>query len=198
MTASVCLVVRVSWLQIQRSGFDSWRYQIFWKVVGLERGPFCLMSTIEKLFGRKSSSSGLENRDYGCRGSAMLTTQHPLSTKVGTNFADDRQWLGIVRAWTGYVVCLLFVYRHEKELVGAGKGRQTRHFFIMRCSGIKYVISSPVLTLSVCCKLPFRILLFICWRPLYVIPSSTNMFIIKIWFALCLCHNLCMFAIDGS
>jgi hypothetical protein len=28
-----------SWLQIQRSGLDSRRQQIFWEVVGLERGP---------------------------------------------------------------------------------------------------------------------------------------------------------------
>jgi hypothetical protein len=28
-----------SWLQIQRSGYHSRRYQIFWEVVGLERGP---------------------------------------------------------------------------------------------------------------------------------------------------------------
>jgi hypothetical protein len=33
-----------SWLQIQRSGFDSQRYQIFWEVVRLERGPLSLMS----------------------------------------------------------------------------------------------------------------------------------------------------------
>jgi hypothetical protein len=50
-----------SWLQIQRSGFDSWRYQIFlevvdsWRyqifleVVGLEQGPLSLVSTIEEL-----------------------------------------------------------------------------------------------------------------------------------------------------
>jgi hypothetical protein len=36
-----------SWLQIQRSGVDSRRYQIFWEVVGLERGPLSLVSTIE-------------------------------------------------------------------------------------------------------------------------------------------------------
>jgi hypothetical protein len=35
-----------SWLQIQSSGFDFWRYQIFW-VVGLERGPLSLVSTTE-------------------------------------------------------------------------------------------------------------------------------------------------------
>jgi hypothetical protein len=51
-----------SWLPIQRSEFDSWRYQIFWEVVGLERGPF---STTEELLGRNSSGSGLESRDYG-------------------------------------------------------------------------------------------------------------------------------------
>jgi hypothetical protein len=27
-----------SWLQVQRSGFDSWSYQIFWEVVDLESG----------------------------------------------------------------------------------------------------------------------------------------------------------------
>jgi hypothetical protein len=55
-----------SCLQIQRSWFDSRRYQIFWEVVGLERGPFSLVSTIEELPGRKSRGSGLENREY-CR-----------------------------------------------------------------------------------------------------------------------------------
>jgi hypothetical protein len=55
-----------SCLQIQRPGFDSRCYQIFWEVVGLERGPHSLMSTIEELLGRKSSGSSLENRDYVC------------------------------------------------------------------------------------------------------------------------------------
>jgi hypothetical protein len=54
-----------SWLQIQNSGFDSRRYQIFWEVVSLERGPLSLVCTIEELLGRKSSGSGLESREYG-------------------------------------------------------------------------------------------------------------------------------------
>jgi hypothetical protein len=54
-----------SWLQIQRSRFDFRRYQIFWEVVGLERGPLSLVSTIENVLGRKSSISGLESREYG-------------------------------------------------------------------------------------------------------------------------------------
>jgi hypothetical protein len=56
-----------TWLQIQRSGFDSRRYQIFWEVVGRERGPLSLVSTIEELFVRKCSGSGLESREYGRR-----------------------------------------------------------------------------------------------------------------------------------
>jgi hypothetical protein len=59
-----------SWLQIQRSAFDSQRFHIFWEVVCLERGPLSLVSTTEELLGRKSSVSGLENREYGRSGSA--------------------------------------------------------------------------------------------------------------------------------
>jgi hypothetical protein len=42
-----------SWLQIQRFGFDSRIYQIFWKVVGLERGLLSLVCKIEELLGGK-------------------------------------------------------------------------------------------------------------------------------------------------
>jgi hypothetical protein len=56
---------RSSWLWIQRSAFDSRRYQIFWEVVGLERGTLSLVSTLEELHGRNSSGSSLESREYG-------------------------------------------------------------------------------------------------------------------------------------
>jgi hypothetical protein len=56
-----------SWLRIQRFGFDSRRYQIFREAVGLEWGPFSLVSTTVELLERKSGSSGLENLDYGHR-----------------------------------------------------------------------------------------------------------------------------------
>jgi hypothetical protein len=42
------------------SGFDSRRYQIFWEVVGLERGPLSLVSTIEELLERNTSGFSLE------------------------------------------------------------------------------------------------------------------------------------------
>jgi hypothetical protein len=46
-----------SWLQTQRSGFDSRRYHIFREAVGLERGPLSLVSITEELLERKSSGS---------------------------------------------------------------------------------------------------------------------------------------------
>jgi hypothetical protein len=71
------LVVRVPGCRSRSPGFDSQRYQIFWEVVGLERGSLSLVSTIEELLERKSCCSGLENRDYGRKGSAALTVRNP-------------------------------------------------------------------------------------------------------------------------
>ena len=43
------LVVRVSGYRYRGPGFDSRRYQIFWVVVGLERGPLSLVRSTEEL-----------------------------------------------------------------------------------------------------------------------------------------------------
>ena len=43
------LVVRVSGYRYRGPGFDPRRYQIFWLVVGLQRGPLSLVRSIEEL-----------------------------------------------------------------------------------------------------------------------------------------------------
>jgi len=58
------LVVRVSGYKYRGPGFDPRRYQIFWVVVGLERGPISLVRSIEELLEwKKVAAPGLENRD---------------------------------------------------------------------------------------------------------------------------------------
>jgi hypothetical protein len=71
------LLVRVPGYKSRDIEFDSWRYQIFWEAVGLERGPLSLMSITEELLEWKSSGPG-----------------HPLSAKFGTNFTGNRRSLG--------------------------------------------------------------------------------------------------------
>jgi hypothetical protein len=60
-----CLVIRVPGYRPRGPGFDSRCYQIFWEVVGLERGPLSLVKITEELLECKSSGSGSKNRDYG-------------------------------------------------------------------------------------------------------------------------------------
>jgi hypothetical protein len=45
---------------------------------------------IEELRERKSSGSGLENRDYGHRVPSCWPHGTPLISKLGTNFTDKR------------------------------------------------------------------------------------------------------------
>jgi hypothetical protein len=105
-----CCSGQSSWLQIQRSCFHSRRYQIFRWVVGLERGPLSLVSTVEELLGRKSSGSGLETREYGRRDPLCWLCDSPLPEKVETNFVGKRRWLGRYRslADSGHGVLLLW------------------------------------------------------------------------------------------
>jgi hypothetical protein len=48
------LVVRVPGYRSRGPEFDSRHYQIFWEVVGLERGPLSHASTIEELLGKNN------------------------------------------------------------------------------------------------------------------------------------------------
>jgi hypothetical protein len=56
------LTHRVPGYRPRGPGFDSRCYQIFWEVVGLERGPFSLVRIIEEILQWKSSGSGQGNR----------------------------------------------------------------------------------------------------------------------------------------
>jgi hypothetical protein len=90
-----------SWLQMQRSGFNSRRYQIFWEVASLERGPLSLVSTIEELLRRKSSGCGLESLEYGPRDPSrwsrgnLYTQKSALTSPTGGGHS-----VGIVRSRT--------------------------------------------------------------------------------------------------
>jgi hypothetical protein len=90
-----------SWIQIQKSGFDSQRYQSFWKVLNLERGPHSLVSTNEELLERKSSSSGLEIREYCRRDPSRWprVTLYPQKLAVTSPTSGSRS-VGIVRSRT--------------------------------------------------------------------------------------------------
>jgi hypothetical protein len=91
----VCMyIISVVWLQIQRSRFDSRRYDIFWEVVVLERGSLSLVSTIEELLERKSGGSGLESREFSRRDPSRWPRGTLYPQNVVTNFADKRRPLG--------------------------------------------------------------------------------------------------------
>jgi hypothetical protein len=95
------LVVRIFGYRSRGPGCDSRRYQIFWEVVGLERGPLSLVCTIEELLGRNSSSSGLESWEYG-RGDPLCWPRDTLyRQKLALNSATSGGCsVGIVRLRT--------------------------------------------------------------------------------------------------
>jgi hypothetical protein len=69
--------------------------------VGLERGPFSLVSTSEGLIERKSSGSGLESREYGHWGSSRWPrgTLYPQKLALTSPTSGGRS-VGIVHSRT--------------------------------------------------------------------------------------------------
>jgi hypothetical protein len=103
-----------SWLQVQRSRFDSRRYQIFWEVVGLEQGPLSFVSTIEELLGRNSSDSGLEIREYGRRDPSRWPrgTLYPQKLALISPTSGSRS-VGIVRSRTQATEFFVYILTTE-------------------------------------------------------------------------------------
>jgi hypothetical protein len=113
------------WLQIQRPVLDSRRYQIFWEVVGLERGSFSLVSTTEELLWRKGSGTCLEIREYGRKHPSHWPRGTLYSQKLAlTSPTSGGHSVGIVCSRTQITefVCLLFYlskvtgYRFDSQI----------------------------------------------------------------------------------
>jgi hypothetical protein len=90
-----------TWPQIQRSRFDSRRYHIFFEVVGLERGPLSLVSTIEELLERNIRDTGLQSREYGRRDPSRWPrgTLYPEKLALTSPTSGSRS-VGVVRSRT--------------------------------------------------------------------------------------------------
>jgi hypothetical protein len=94
-------VVRVPGYRFRGPGFDFQRYQIFREVVGLERGPLSLVSTIEKLLEGKGSDSGLESRECGRRDPSRWPRGNLYPQKLSlTSPTSGGRSVGIVRSRT--------------------------------------------------------------------------------------------------
>jgi hypothetical protein len=117
------LVVRVPGYTSRGSGFDSRSYQIFWEVVGLERGPLSLVSTIEELLGRNSSGSGLKNREYG-HGDPLRwphDTLYPQKLALTSPTSGGRA-VSIVRLRAKAMEFACFCWWCDNVLLGEGEG----------------------------------------------------------------------------
>jgi hypothetical protein len=105
-----------SWLQILKSGFEFRSYQIFWEVVGLERGPLSLVSTIEELLQRNSSETGLDILEYGSRDPSYWPSDTVYPQKLTlTSPTNGCRSVGIVRSRT-QATELLHKYNIERTM----------------------------------------------------------------------------------
>jgi hypothetical protein len=94
-------VVRVPGYRSRGPRFDSRRYQFFWEVVGLERGPLSLVRIIKELLERKVAALGYKTEING-RGDSWRwprDTLYPLKLALSSPTSSGRS-VGIVRLRT--------------------------------------------------------------------------------------------------
>jgi hypothetical protein len=100
-----------SWRQIQRSGFDTRHYQIFWETVDLERGPLSLVSTNKELLGRKKQqlrSRKTEITDVGDPPRWIRDTLYPRKLTLTSPKSCGRS-VGIVLFRDSFIFCVVFI-----------------------------------------------------------------------------------------
>jgi hypothetical protein len=82
--------------------------------VGLEQGPLSLVSTIEELLEKKSSGSGLENREYGL---GIRQADHVApSTRKSWQAAVSRRYISLADSVHGilsYRYSMYNIYVHN-------------------------------------------------------------------------------------
>jgi hypothetical protein len=84
-----------SWLQIQRSRFDSGCYQIFWEVVGLGNGVHSASWVQSRSYlGEKVAAPVWKPEITVVEDPLLWATRHSLSVKADINFSDKRRSLG--------------------------------------------------------------------------------------------------------
>jgi hypothetical protein len=94
-------VVRVPGYRSRGPRFDSQRYQIFWEIVGVERGPLSLIRITEELLEWKSSGSGLKTV-INSRGNPLCwprNTLYPQKLAL-TSPTSSGRFVSIVCLWT--------------------------------------------------------------------------------------------------
>jgi hypothetical protein len=132
------------WVQIQRSRFDSQRYQIFWEVVSLEQGPLSLVRIIEELL-EKTVAASVYKTEINGHGDSLRWPRdilYPLKLALTSPTSGGRS-VGIVRWRTEApeFVCFMDVCEHvdsDQGLTSLAPTRSPDHTLLMKWLNLIY------------------------------------------------------------